>query len=92
MSSRVPDRLDALLAEVAGGDRRALAEVYDATSARVYRVARLVLPDKAKAEEAARAAYLDVWRTSSSYDASRGSALAWVVTIAHRRALEVAAS
>jgi RNA polymerase sigma-70 factor (ECF subfamily) len=47
-----------------------------------------VLRDPAQSEEVAQEAMLDVWRTASRFDAARGSAVAWVMTIAHRRAVD----
>ena len=58
------------------------------TSARVYGLARRVVRDPAQAEEVAQEAYLEIWRQSARYDASRGSVLAWMLTIVHRRAVD----
>jgi RNA polymerase sigma-70 factor, ECF subfamily len=54
----------------------------------VYGLVRKVLRDPAQSEEVAQEVMLDVWRTASRFDASRGSAGAWVMTIAHRRAVD----
>jgi RNA polymerase sigma-70 factor, ECF subfamily len=77
-----------LLARSSRGDEAAFADLYDLTSARVYGLARRVVRDPAQAEEVAQEAYLEIWRQSARYDASRGSALAWMLTIVHRRAVD----
>jgi RNA polymerase sigma-70 factor, ECF subfamily len=80
--------LSGLLARVARGDHAAFEAVYDQLVGPVYGVARKVLRDPAQSEEVAQEVMLDVWRTASRFDASRGSAMAWVMTIAHRRAVD----
>lgn len=80
--------LDALLRRVARGDRDAFAAVYDLTKSRVFGLVVRVLRDAGYSEETTQEIYLEVWRTASEYDASKGSALAWLMTMAHRRAID----
>ncbi|OBH92604.1 sigma-70 family RNA polymerase sigma factor [Mycobacterium sp. E2733] len=80
--------LDALLHKVARGDRDAFAAVYDLTKSRVYGMVMRVLRDHGYSEETTQEVYCEVWRTAPSYDPSRGSALSWLLTIAHRRAVD----
>src|ERR1700677_4189748 len=80
--------LSVLLAQVARGDHAAFEAVYDQLAAPVYGVARKVLRVPAQSEEVAQEVMLDVWRTASRFDPDRGSAAAWVMTIAHRRAVD----
>ncbi len=80
--------LDALLRRVANGDRDAFAAVYDLTRSRVYGMVTRVLRDTGYSEETTQEVYLEVWRTASAYDSARGSALAWLLTMAHRRAID----
>jgi RNA polymerase sigma-70 factor, ECF subfamily len=82
-----PD-LDKLLALVGRGDQVAFETLYDRVAAAVFGLVRRVLRDTAQSEEVAQEALLEVWRTADRFDPARGQALAWVMTIAHRRAVD----
>jgi len=80
--------LAALLRQSARGDQQAFASLYDATSARVHGLVLRVLRDPAQAEEVTQEVFLQVWRTAARYDEAKGSALSWLMTLAHRRAVD----
>ncbi|MGY4711069.1 sigma-70 family RNA polymerase sigma factor [Mycolicibacterium sp. CBM1] len=80
--------LDVLLRRVAQRDADAFAALYDATRSRVYGLVTRVLRDPGYSEETTQDVYLQVWRTAESYDPASGSALAWLLTVAHRRAVD----
>lgn len=80
--------LDTLLREVARGDSAAFAAVYDLTKSRVYGLVTRVVRDPGYSEETTQEVYLEVWRTASQYDSAKGSALSWLLTMAHRRAVD----
>lgn len=77
-----------LLRRSASGDESAFGELYDAISARVHGLVLRVVRDPAQSEEVTQEVFLEVWRQAARYDAARGSALAWVLTIAHRKAVD----
>jgi len=82
-------RLTELLVRAAKGDEAAFADFYDRTSAAVHGLARRVVRDPARAEEITQEVYLQVWRTATRFEPSRGSARSWLITLTHRRAGEV---
>ncbi|MFD9426609.1 MULTISPECIES: sigma-70 family RNA polymerase sigma factor [unclassified Streptomyces] len=82
-----PD-LQELLVLVARGDQDAFASVYDAVCGPVLGVVRSVLRDPAQSEEVAQEVWVEVWRTAPRFQASRGSAVNWVLTLAHHRAVD----
>ncbi len=77
-----------LLRASARGDEQAFARLYDATAARAYGLVLRVVRDPAQAEEVTQEAFLEIWRTASRFDPARGSAVSWVLTIAHRKAVD----
>ena len=88
-----PDRSSAkgladLLRSSARGDQPAFARLYDATAARVHGLVLRVVRDPAQAEEVTQEAFLEVWRTASRFDPERGSAISWLLTIGHRKAVD----
>jgi RNA polymerase sigma-70 factor (ECF subfamily) len=73
---------------VARGDEGAFSSLYDLVASRVYGLVLRVVRDPAQAEEVAQEALVDVWRRASAFDPDRGSAITWVLTLAHRRAVD----
>ena len=80
--------LGALLHRVARRDADAFALLYDHTRTRVYGLVTRVLRDSGYSEETTQEVYLEVWRTADAYDSAKGSALSWLMTMAHRRAVD----
>ncbi|MEV0321877.1 sigma-70 family RNA polymerase sigma factor [Streptomyces sp. NPDC050658] len=79
---------DELLPLVAHGDQQAFEKLYGLVSGPVYGLVRRVLRDPAQSEEVVQEVLLELWRTAARYDPARGSALSWVLTLAHRRAVD----
>src|SRR4051812_41808174 len=77
-----------LLVRVGRGDEQAFAAVYDLLGASVYGLARRVVRDPARAEEIAQEVFIQVWQSAARFDPARGSARGWVMTLAHRRAVD----
>jgi RNA polymerase sigma-70 factor (ECF subfamily) len=80
--------LDDLLRRITDQDREAFATFYDRTRARVFGLVVSVLRDPGYSEETTQEVYLQIWRSAGSFDPAAGSALAWLLTLAHRRAVD----
>ncbi len=80
---------DELITAVAGGDHPALLALYDRHGRIAYGLAYRILGDAGAAEEAVQDAYLRVWRRASTFDASRGGARSWLLTIVHHCAIDL---
>jgi RNA polymerase sigma-70 factor, ECF subfamily len=77
-----------LLVRVGRGDREAFAALYDLVAATVYGLARRVVRDPQLAEDIAQEALVEVWRLAPQFDPTKGKAMSWIATIAHRRAID----
>jgi RNA polymerase sigma-70 factor (ECF subfamily) len=80
---------EALVALVARGDETALAELYDRVSGIAYGLALRVLRDERLAEDAVQEGFLGVWRTAAAFRAERAKASTWILTLVHRRAVDL---
>ncbi|MGZ4485379.1 MAG: sigma-70 family RNA polymerase sigma factor [Nocardioidaceae bacterium] len=73
---------------MARGDRGALEQLYARVSAPVFGLVRRVLRDPAQSEEVTQEVFVELWLTAGRFDGDRGSALTWLMTMAHRRAVD----
>jgi RNA polymerase sigma-70 factor (ECF subfamily) len=81
-------RLDDLLAAVARGDEGAFDALYDQAAGKVLGTVRRVVRDPAQSEEVMQEVLLEVWHSAARFDARLGSATAWIMMLAHRRAVD----
>ena len=77
-----------LVLSSARGDQDAFAALYDQTSARVYGIVWRVLRSSDHAAEVTQEVYTEAWRQAARFDPGKGSVLAWIATMAHRRAVD----
>lgn len=73
---------------VVTGDSAAFSELYDALSPMVYGTSLRVLRDPDLAAEITQEVLLETWKNAARFDPVGGSVMAWVATIAHRRAVD----
>lgn len=76
------------LQAAAGGDQDAFAHLYDATSARLYGLVIRVVRNPAQAQEVTQDVFLEIWRTAARFEPVLGSAISWMLTIAHRKSVD----
>ncbi len=79
---------DDLLLAVARGDRQAFSALYDRFASIAHGVVRGVVRDPSQSEEVAQEVFVEVWRMAPRFDPDRGSARTWLLTMAHRRAID----
>lgn len=77
-----------LMERVADGDRVAFAQLYAATSAKLYGIILRILQRRDLADEALQDVYVRIWQQAGLYDRARASAITWMATIARNRALD----
>jgi len=80
---------EALVILVARSDETALAELYDRTGGIAYGLAYRILRDESLAEDAVQEAFLGLWRTAASFMPERAKASTWLLTLVHRRAVDL---
>ncbi|MFB7711831.1 ECF RNA polymerase sigma factor SigK [Streptomyces sp. NPDC056105] len=82
-----PD-LGALMKQIADGDERAFGQLYESVAGPVFGIVRAVVRDVAQSEEVTQEVLVEAWRHAADYRPERGSVMNWVLTLAHRRAVD----
>jgi RNA polymerase sigma-70 factor, ECF subfamily len=77
-----------LIVWVARGDESAFSALYDLLSPYVFGLVRRVLRNPAHAEEVSQEVFVELWRQATRFDPTRGTVRSWVLTLAHRRAVD----
>jgi RNA polymerase sigma factor (sigma-70 family) len=80
---------EALVALVARGEETALAELYDRVGRIAYGLALRIVRDERLAEDAVQEGFLAVWRSAATFRAERAKASTWILTLVHRRAVDI---
>jgi RNA polymerase sigma-70 factor (ECF subfamily) len=80
---------EALVALAARSEQSALAELYDRFGRPAYGLALRILRDESLAEDAVQEAFLTLWRTAARFVPERGKASTWILTLVHRRAVDI---
>lgn len=96
MSSQRPDDsgpgkgllAEELMFRIAGGDENAFEALYDMIAPRVFGLVRRIVKDAAQSEEVTQEVFVEVWQLAARFDPARGSAITWLLTLAHRRSVD----
>jgi RNA polymerase sigma-70 factor (ECF subfamily) len=80
---------EALVALAARSEQTALGELYDRYARPAYGLALRILRDESLAEDAVQEAFLALWRTAARFVPERGKASTWILTLVHRRAVDL---
>ncbi|MCK2024330.1 ECF RNA polymerase sigma factor SigK [Microbacterium sp. kSW2-24] len=82
------DAVADLLLAIAAGDQRAFAELYDLLSSRVFGLILRVLVNRSQSEEVLQEVFLEIWQSASRFAPNKGQGRTWIMTMAHRRAVD----
>ncbi|MCT8467548.1 sigma-70 family RNA polymerase sigma factor [Chromohalobacter canadensis] len=82
------DHLHDLLRRVTQRDRRAFAQLYAATSAKLYGTVLRILRERGRADDVVQEAYVTIWQKAAQFDTKRASPIAWMVAIARHAAID----
>ncbi|WP_417280502.1 sigma-70 family RNA polymerase sigma factor [Celeribacter sp.] len=82
------DRVEELIARVSLGERAALSELYDLTSAKLFAVSLRVLGERQSAEDAMHDTYVKIWKNAGRYRVTGHSPMTWLITIARNTAID----
>ncbi|TFC11166.1 sigma-70 family RNA polymerase sigma factor [Cryobacterium algoritolerans] len=88
LESTAPASKEVLLGRVAQGNETAFGDLYDQMAPRVLGLVKRLLIDHAQSEEVTQEIFLEIWQSASRYEAQRGGASTWILTMAHRRAVD----
>ena len=77
-----------LLQSVSTGDAVAFSELYNRMSPRILGLIIRVLRNRAQSEEVAQDVFVEIWQQAARFDATRGSAVGWMLRTAHSRAVD----
>ena len=79
---------DQVAAQFLQGNKEALAELYDRYGKLIYSLTLHLVSRAAIAEEITQEVFLKAWEKRSGFKTERGSVRAWLVSIAHHRAID----
>lgn len=78
-----------LLVRTGRGDMAAFEQVFDRFSGRVYGLVKRIVRDPTLSQDTTQVVMTELWRTAARFDPERGSATTWILTLAHRRAVDM---
>ncbi|MBA3695289.1 MAG: sigma-70 family RNA polymerase sigma factor [Methylotenera sp.] len=88
-SINTPADLAEMLAKTGQGDRQAFAQLYQATSAKLFGLALRILASRDLAEEALQDAFVKIWHSADTYKADKAAVMTWMTAIVRNRCLDL---
>ena len=82
-------RLVDLLAKSALGDRKAFAEVYDATKSKLFAVSLRIVRERHLAEEVLQDSFVSIWNHAADYAQAKSAPTTWMSAIVRNRSLDI---
>ena len=82
------DNLLSLLYDTSQGDKHAFSTLYQQTSGKLFAISLNMLSNRAHAEEVLQDAFIKIWHNASEYNASKGTAISWMISIVRYRSLD----
>lgn len=78
-----------LLVRTGRGDTAAFEQLFDRFSGRVHGLVKRIVRDPTLSQDTTQVVMTELWRTAARFDPGRGSATTWILTLAHRRAVDM---
>ena len=82
-------RLAALMARAAMRDRKAFAELYEATRSKLFAVSLRIVRERPLAEEVLQDSFVAIWNHAGDYAQAKSAPLTWMTAIVRNRSLDV---
>ena len=77
-----------LMARIAARDDAALAALYRRHTALLATIVGRILNQPSDVDDALQEIFVEIWKQAARFDAEKGRALGWMVTLARRRAID----
>ena len=87
-AATTPEMLSSLMTRIASGEREALRQLYQATSAKLFGVCLRILSDREESEDVLQDVYVTIWRRADRFDSTRAGVMTWLSTIARNRSID----
>jgi RNA polymerase sigma-70 factor, ECF subfamily len=83
------ERLVALLAQAGLGNRRAFADLYEATKSKLFAVSLRIVRERHIAEEVLQDSFVNIWNNATKYAVAQSAPMTWMTAIVRNRSLDI---
>jgi RNA polymerase sigma-70 factor, ECF subfamily len=88
LTIRNADKLAKLLAAAGLGDKRAFAELYDASKSKLFAVSLRIVRERHIAEEVLQDSFVNIWNNAATYATAKAAPMTWMTAIVRNRSLD----